>query len=383
MVSALLLLACGDDDGEVPADVGGRDAQLEDGGSDAGDDAATDALGDAAPIECTAATWEGCVYQPEDHPIAEVEGYFVEQVTFRRRFPILVRYPTDVAGPLPVVLASHGGTFNDSGHTLLRPWGRTLAQAGYAVIHMAHLQPDDEGLMRFCMELGVPIGRCSFDDFSPQVAAKAIDAVAVLDDADGVGAWFETETGMTLDLSRAATVGWSGGSQTGMTLLGAVRNLDDEGRLTFTLPDARVVGALALSVQGPGFSGYFEGADGTSMDGVVSPLLIGTGDNDYKAAANPDLTPAVRRTTYENLPGADGQQRLFYSQLPLDTGGHETYHLDDLDHEDEQVRRASFALQSVGRAFMDATLRGNTDATAYLDSTDAVTLAGPAELLQR
>ena len=382
----VLTASCGDDD------VGVEDAGLEDAGrEDAGHDATTDDGGaldasvdeDATPV-CSEVDWERCVYPIAESDDLEVEGFIVEDPPFRRRFPVLVRYPAEGEGPLPVVLASHGGTFNEMGHRLLGPWGRTLARAGYAVVHMAHRIPAEADLPRFCMALGVPMASCNFDDFSPQVAAKAIDAVAVLDSAEALSAWFEDQTGRTLDLSRVGTVGWSGGSQTGMTLLGAVRYLDDAQTVTFTMRDERVVGALALSVQGPGFSGYFdEGVDGTSMDAVTTPLLIGTGDNDYKAEANPELTPAVRRQTYENLPGADGQQWLFYSQLPLEVGGHETHHLDDLRHPDERVVRASLALQSVGRAFMDAVLRELPEGAEYLASGDAVVLAGEAELLAR
>lgn len=373
LVPLLLLASC--DAAPPPDDAAVEDATVDDVDAALVDAAVTDAGGEAT---CSDERWEACVYQPADHPVDSVEGYTVEQARFRRRFPILVRYPTGVTEPLPIVLASHGGSYNEGGHRLLGPWGQTLSRAGFAVIHMAHLQPDAEGDRILCQELGVPRADCDAD-LRSTVATKAIDAIAVMDDLEAISAWLEAMTGARLDPTRIATVGWSGGSQTGLTLGGAVRELTLSGSVLFERRDARILGALALSVQGPGFSGFFETPTETSMDGVTIPVLIGTGLNDDKPDDDPDLQPAIRRRTFENLPGADGAQRLLFSNLPVGVGGHSSYELRDRGSDDERVARLTEALMSAGRAFMDATLRGDEDATAWLESDAARVLAGDAD----
>lgn len=337
---------------------------------------------DGGSGECTDATWEACVYEPVMHPVDAIEGYTVELARFRRRFPILVRYPTDVVEPLPIVIASHGGSYDPNGHRDLAGWGQTLSRAGYAVIHMAHIEPDMQGDRVLCQELGVPMADCD-TDLRSTVATKAIDAVALMNDLEAVGAWLESMTGARLDPTRIVTVGWSGGSQTGLTLGGAVRELTFSGSVRFSRPDERVLGAIALSPQGPGFSGYFETADETSMDAVTIPVLIGTGLHDDKPMDDPDLQPAIRRRTFENLPGGDGTQRLLFSNLPVGVGGHPSYNLEDRGSEDERLARLTDALMSAARAFADATLRDDPAAIAWLDSDAARILAGDADWVSR
>ena len=111
------------------------------------------------------------------------------------------------------------------------------------------------------------------------------------------------------------------------------------------------------------------------MDSVVKPLLVATGDNDWKES-NPDLYPEIRAQTYENLPDFDGQHRFLYSLLPIGTGGHGTYNLGDASSTDPQLLRLSLALSSSVRAFLDMHLLGSSDALEYINSENPLILSG-------
>ena len=355
-LSVALLLGC----------VGGDGPEPDAGRADAGSDGA----------ECSPADFRGCIYAPREYSVSQVDGYTVRAPSYDREFPIRVRHPIEVETPLPVVLVSHGGTFNDDGHEELEAWGEVLAAAGYAAIHLAHVYPEVALIERICEEQSVPADECVPDgSYNPATVLRSVDAIATLDDLEEISAWLEAMTGARLDPSRVATLGWSGGSQTGLALLGSRRDLSPSVR--FQLADARVAGAVALSPQGPGFSGYFEDETGTSMDDVRRPVLIATGANDIKEERM-ELLPAIRRRTYENLPGGNGDQRLLFSELPPDVGNHVTYSRPRTNSSDERLVRLSEALASTTRAFLDALLRDDAAAEGYLDSDAPRTLAGDA-----
>ncbi|MFK7984778.1 MAG: alpha/beta hydrolase family protein [Sandaracinaceae bacterium] len=356
----LMTAGCGT---EAPVDGGAADGgRVGDGGpSDPGAACREDALG-------------ACEYRPRQHTTDQVDGVMVDNPAYGRRFPITVRFPTDAEGPIPVIVASHGGTFNDMGHELLGTWGDTLASAGFGVIHIAHVEFGTPDATRLCEDLGIPEAECVADgSYNPGVVFKPSDGVAVLDALEDIAAMLEDARGVRLDPSRVATLGWSGGTQVGLTLLGAERDVSPSVR--HTAADDRIAGAMALSPHGPGFSGYFASGSETSMDAVTRPILIATGDHDFKEG-NPELLPSIRRQTFDNLPGGAGTQRLLYSRLPVGVGGHGTYNLGDLESDEPRLQRLSLALTSVARAFFDATLRDEAAARAYLDSDAPRVLAG-------
>ena len=92
--------------------------------------------------------------------MSQVDGYTVRAPSYDREFLIRVRHPIEVETPLPVVLVSHGGTFNDDGHEELEAWGEVLAAAGYASIHLAHVYPEVALIERICEEQSVPADEC-------------------------------------------------------------------------------------------------------------------------------------------------------------------------------------------------------------------------------
>ena len=79
----------------------------------------------------------------------------------------------------------------------------------------------------------------------------------------------------------------------------------------------------------------------------------------------------------------DGKHWLLYSNLPIGVGGHGTFNL----RKPELARRAcraTVALDCVVRAcFLDAYLRDDADAKAWLASGNAEVLAGEADWVGR
>jgi len=290
-----------------------------------------------------------------------------------RSLPILIRYPTDVKGPIPVVIYSHGGGFDNNGQHLGRDWAGALNGHGYAVVHLAHSETDAAGFAAMCAFAGVPESECQTGTFEAPVVARPLDISAILDERAEIGAWFNQETGKQLDGTRIVVMGWSGGSIAPLSLLGGRRQVSPTSPV-YTAADDRVRAAIALSPQGPGFSGAFDnGTDHTWRD-ITKPVLVATGVNDVKPD-NPELLGSIRRQAWEKLPGGNGNQRLLYSLLPVGTGGHGTFNLDDINSTDMSVRRFSVALSSAARAFLDVEMKDSVRAAAYLASGDVDVLA--------
>ena len=321
---------------------------------------------------CDATDWSACRYVGEHHPVIELSGGSVENPALKRSIPALLRLPADSAGPLPVVIWSHGGGFDDAGQKLGARWGQTIAAAGYLVIHVAHIVPSATQIATLCAELDIPPSECSGEWSLPQVV-RARDVSAVLDSLPKIGEWLSQKGGASLDTSRVAIAGWSAGSQPGLLLAGARIELTPS--LGFSSLDLRPSASVALSPQGPGFSGFFADAAGSSWDEIQRPTLVLTGDNDIKPQ-NPDLLGSIRRQAWENLPGADGRQRLLYSHIPAGVGEHGSYNLGDAQSSDERLSRLSEALSSTVRAFLDAELKHSSEARDYLGSERPRSLAG-------
>ena len=136
-----------------------------------------------------------------------------------------------------------------------------------------------------------------------------------------------------------------------------------------------------MSPSGPGFGGLYDEGGTTSWDAMRGPFLMATGTNDQKPL-KPELTGAIRRLPFEAQP-ADSERWLLYSNLAVGIGGHGTYNLGDLDSRDERVQRLSAAIASSALAVLDAHLRDDARARAWLASDDARVLAGDLDWLSR
>lgn len=343
----------------------------------------TGAETDVVAATCAADDLEACFYPSRDVPYVTREGLSVEDATTGRSLPLLARIPA-VAGPVPVVIWMHGGGFNDNGHRTSETWGDTLARHGFLVIHVASSSLTADAARTMCALASVPEAECvagDDEDASGLLAVfRTFDLVAVLDDLPRLSTISVNNGGPALDLERVAVGGWSGGSRAPLMVMGATVKTTASGPL-FSKPHARPAAAFTMSQAGPGFGGFYDDGDTTSWSALRGPMFMATGTNDQKPL-KPELTGLIRRFPFEAQP-ADGQRLLLYSNLAVGLGGHSTYNLEDLDSADERVRRLSLAISSATRAFLDAALRGDADALAWLASGNARVLAGDVDWLRR
>ncbi len=340
-------------------------------------------------VDC-AVTPAACEYTGQRLPVACVgcagtPSLSVTDPMTGRVLPILIRYPQRT-GTYPVVVWSHGGGLLNTGHTGNAVWGDTIAAAGYVVVHLAHVNLNPTTAAALCTLAAVPMNECRdgtdpSDSEAPFVTlARPRDVIAVLDELPGLMTRLAGPGRPTLDPSRVVVAGWSGGSRAPSMLFGATRRLTAS-QTRFTMPDRRPIASVMVSPAGPGFFGYFSEPGGSSYGAMRGPVLVMTGANDVKADT-PGLDGSVRRMAFDLQP-ADGARRLLFSRLPRGVGGHDTYDLADLRAPDVRVARLSLALRSTMLAFLDATVRQDAAAAAWLASDQAARLAGDAEWTRR
>lgn len=419
LLAASALLACSSDTDAPPpptgiggAGAGGTTTSTGGGGHGGGG-------GQVAP--CDAEGPAGCAYTPAH----DLEGA-LQTVEFSldsrvpgRSLNMLARWAPGDIGPRPVVMWSHGGSWNDNGHTSGASWSTTFARAGYVVVHTATVALDPAQLEGVCQQVGVtpptdcddwtlypafgltdvvcadtatclaacpwaPSGcECNVDqsrcvpvgDASPFSAIGAVrpwDVADVYAELGTVAANLETGAGIEVDVSKVLVGGWSGGSQAVLQGAGAERHLTDSVQsYAFEVEGPRAF--IAVSPQGPGFSGFFEAPGDNSWDDIARPTLVLTGDGDEKDAN--DLTGPIRRQVYELMP--PGDKHLFYNTNPDPQVVHGSYNLSGWDPNAPHPLDPLFAgLRSVALAFADHHLRGRADAAAYLASDAPARLAG-------
>jgi len=343
----------------------------------------TDVAEPDAQGECGPSNLVACQYPSRGATVVKREGIATLEPETGRSLPLVARIPA-LAGPLPVVIWSHGGGFPGGGEQESVQWGETFAAHGYVVIHIGHAPLGSGGPQKLCELSSVPTAECvpSDDEDSNGLIAigKAYDIKAVLDDLPRLSQISVDNGGPSLDLDRVAVAGWSGGSRGPMVLMGAeVR--PTPGAPLYTNPDARPKAAIFMSPAGAGFGGWFDTGTENSWDAMRGPTFGATGTNDVKPNKL-DLTGAVRREYFVAQP-ADDERWLLYSNLEVGVGGHGTYNLGDLDASDARLKRLSQAIASTARAFLDASLKDDAAARAWLDSNKARVLAGNAEWLHR
>jgi hypothetical protein len=341
------------------------------------DDAGSPAdAGAGAPNECSDTSFDACRYQGSVHTVRQLDAGTVHDPLLDRDNPIVVRAPGDAPGPFPVVVFSHGGELDDRGHLLSQVWGETIASFGYVVIHVGHTVPSRAETRRMCRLASVPIAECTNATFAVDAVARPRDVIAILDDLPRIASLLAADGGPAIDAERIAVAGWSAGSTTGLGLAGSVREISPT-VTRFRIVDERPLAFIALSPQGPGFAAYFETETENSWQEIDRPVLVATGDNDINPS-NDGLFGIIRREAYEDLPGGGLDQHLLYSHLAEGVGRHGTYNLGDLGSADPDLSRLSLALVSTAAAFLDAELRDDADAIAYLASSQPAVLAGAA-----
>jgi hypothetical protein len=370
---------------------GGEDAGARDsGGADGGDTSPGVDAGEAGPDADAGpgAACDPCDYVPGEQytELQEIDGFTVTSPAGGRELPILVRFPADAAGALPVVIWSHGGSWGPNKHLNHEAWSQAFARAGYAVVHWSMIQPTVGQLREICQLAGLqdPAGCDDLsvtgevdpdtdpDDnpFQTTTITRAEDIKAVLAALPSIKERF-ARAGVELDVEAPALAGWSAGSQSVLGLAGATRLVADS-LPPYSSPSDTPSAFIALSPQGPGHSKFFAGADGSSWDAVRGPALVLTGAGDTKPGN--DLDGPTRRRAYELLP--PGDKRLFYSTDEESGVRHSSFNLDDLGDADPRLDGLARALASSALAFTDCHTRGVQAGCDWLETDAALELAG-------
>ena len=388
--AAFCLFGCGKE--EAPAQDMGVDLGAEPDLSrsqDMAQDMAKDMARDVEMDVDASCMGRACLYIPrfafED--IREVDGLEIPSSFQDRQLPLVVRFPEDTTVPLPVVVWAHAGSWSRNGHKTNEAWSRRIAAAGYAVVHFAVVPPSEELLPEICSRAGLEdASRCDdvslgnidteIDDpadnpFSAITVVRPADGASVIDALPAIAARIEDRSGVKLDTTRVIVAGWSGGSQVSLQMAGA-RRLAEDSTPPYHDPDERPLAFIALSPQGPGFSNFYAGEEGTSWDDIIRPVMIMTGVGDEKPGN--DLTGADRYAVYTHLP--PGGKRLFYSTSESNAIKHSTFNLTEFDSPDQDAAAISRALLSSVLAFLDAHAREDDRARAWLESDAAVKISG-------
>ena len=362
VVLLLGISACSDDGGDNTSNNGAVNNGANNGPANNGADA------------CGPDTPEACLYQPPSFEFEEPV-----EITVRdpdrvgapdREVFIAIRAPVDAPGPWPIVITSHGGSSGKrNAVTALQRWAEFAARRGFLAVSIAHpLRSDEEGAA-LCEELDATDEQCGAFKYGnydrPRDFARVVDTLEELADTEPWAGKY--------DLTKIVYLGHSAGAGAGQMVGGACRSyysmfVGDE---SFCAPDPRPIAFVGLSPQGIGDDGFKEG----SWVDLDRPFLIATGANDGGADTGP-----IRRDGYYG--SDDENQFLFYLNHPGAVHGlfGENVGNEPCTREirDEPLCEAFDRwLRSTVAAFLDATLRDDPDARAWLRSDRILTAGAP------
>ncbi len=314
------------------------------------------------------------------YTIEVLDGFVVQDAPRQRSVPVLVRYPAELlatpGAPLPLVVWSHGGQPDVAGRLGSREWSESFVRAGYIVIHMSHVPRSNAEVVALYAEYGLTPAQ-GLECFRYAQVDRPRDARAVFDALPQIEAAFPVLAGR-IDTSRIAMAGHSFGSYTARTMAGAVVDLCPppavapagfaHHRVSFR--DPRPVAFMALSPQGPGRLGFFELPGENSWQALDRPDFSATGAGDLTDGEQ----PADRVRGFQVM--APHDKFLLYIDSPAAI--HSTFNLSDPSQPQAQA-----LIRACGVAFLDAHIRGNARAAAWLYSPVVSEISGGVAALSR
>ncbi len=198
---------------------------------------------------------------PGPHVVTHADVSWIDAAR-DRTVPMRIHAPRDLAGPLPVVVFSHGLGATSRVYAFL---GRHLASHGYTCLHPQHPGSDaavfEAGILGAVAAAADPIQR----------AARVADLGFVL---DRLPVAHHPLLAGRIDLERIAAAGHSFGAYTALALGGQALSLP--GRPDVAVSDPRIRAVVALSPIGSGVLGLHPG----SWDQLQIPSLFITGTED-------------------------------------------------------------------------------------------------------
>jgi|GEM_PF-3887253 len=328
----------------------------------------TESQQSALTRSCLTEVTPRCAYKVnamKDTPLetTRIEGLAVPASHREVDVPVTLFLPPELSesSSLPVVVWTHGGGFiaRDRVSTQGRYWASHLAQVGYAVVLVSHVEPSRREAEDFCVQHGVDPASAECELIQPNMSAylKPADTKAVIDGLDEL-ARNVTQYGVTLLTDSLAVGGWSGGSASTLRIAGAKYTLAN-GR-EFSIRDERPIAFIAVSPSGDNRSGFTP----ESFDEIERPVLTITAQGDSKI----DVPVEPRVRPHYHMPATGDKYQMYINS---DATFHGTMNLspdDTVMHNKVQATTAA--------AFLDAKIKGRSKAQRYLDS-DVI-----AELLQ-
>ena len=271
-----------------------------------------------------------------------------------RIVPVRLSYPKG-NGPFPLVVFSHGALCTGDGYVRLADhW----ASHGYVVLLPTHLGSDGAG-------------RPDADEASLVFQSQIADMSSLLDNLPVIESKFEELHG-AIDPTRIAAAGHSMGALVAIVVSG-LPVLEPGGRQA-SYADERFDVAILLSGPGP-----LPNIPHNAWKDVQLPTFVSTGTRDHANRGGPGATWKWRLGAYERTPGGN-KHALIIDKADHFIGGL----ICDERGEGPPDHEALMIVQSASTAFLDAYLKKDSAAMAYLNSAAVVELTnGRAKMLAR
>jgi hypothetical protein len=216
------------------------------------------------------------------HPVGWDEGTLVD-ASRNRTLTYVVRYPTDLEGPLPIILISHGGFGSSSGQYGFIELATAYARLGFLTINLGHAPSANEVQHRYDRPLDVSF---LLDALTRTRAANlripggGNEAFPMPKDCPG-----------TPDVDHVGLLGHSFGAFTAHAVAGAIWT-PTQGVRNFR--DPRIDAVVPISPQGAlRFGGYDNGPDDNSWSEIRIPVYLICGSLE---------SPTWRRQPFDRYP---------------------------------------------------------------------------------
>jgi hypothetical protein len=313
------------------------------------------------------------VYQSDlNYPVGVIDPIMLsDPARGNYTIPLLIRYPIGAVGRRPVVIWNHGGNPSPQGRQRSAEWGNTLAAAGYVVIHPSRVLIQNAAPFQAeCQANGFgDPATCAY--WVTQFRYGSQNTTFLIDNLAQIEAASPALAGR-LDPRRIVVAGHSAGSGVVLANAGAWQKWTPTGP-TYTERYTRVIAFLASGVQGPMYAGFSSGFQPDSFLGIARPFMFITGIGDETGE------PSTARTTAW-LSSRAGSKLLLW-----DTSAGAVHETMDIHKCDTPARSDHCRwIASAGLAYLDAIVRGRSQAQRWLASPAMAALSGGAiELHQR
>ena len=267
------------------------------------------------------------------HKVSEMSGAWTDTER-EREIPYRIVYPTDLSGPTPLILFSHGLGGDTQSMSYLSQF---LAKQGYVCVHLQHPGSDAslwEGITK-ANEIREKL-KSSLND--PTNALNRFEDVPfALDQCEDLTRTFPN-TPFQIDWDRVAIIGHSYGAISVLTAAGQAL-----GRFGNRFKDDRIKAAIALSPSQP------RRHNASTYAQVDIPILHITGTADGNPVQNKaNFDPKSRRFPFDQIK-AKGQHLIIFDQAVHATfSGNSRAQFQDkfLDEHLEAVKQSALAFLS-------------------------------------